>query len=377
MSSITQSGSARALDNTPPAAVGSFRAVDAPDDDGGKIQLSWTESASDVSITRSVEGAVGPVTSDMSRGVVGYRIYRETAEGFAPLGTVGPGVTGFVDTTAITGIRFTYVVSAFDQDNETVSEEESAMSIRNREEDVNGKLIQGLFGADKTVGFDDYFHFADHYGSSVEDTEWEPAFDLAAKQAVNIDGYNVFAENFGRQTASAAKVIPLQPGRNEQTRLDFFGGVPLPRVGEEFVLTLHLSDFGLLKGYGFQVEFDGEELEVVRAVAADNGLGEGILAHPQVLAVAEGKQAIVAYGDEVSEGTVAVELVFRALREFEDGWIRITEGPGQRRRLRRQPPGLAGPGADGDATRGLRARVQLPEPLQPGNHDQVRAATGV
>ena len=326
MSSITQSGSARALDNTPPAAVGSFRAVDAPDDDGGKIQLSWTESASDVSITRSVEGAVGPVTSDMSRGVVGYRIYRETAEGFAPLGTVGPGVTGFVDTTAITGIRFTYVVSAFDQDNETVSEEESAMSIRNREEDVNGKLIQGLFGADKTVGFDDYFHFADHYGSSVEDTEWEPAFDLAAKQAVNIDGYNVFAENFGRQTASAAKVIPLQPGRNEQTRLDFFGGVPLPRVGEEFVLTLHLSDFGLLKGYGFQVEFDGEELEVVRAVAADNGLGEGILAHPQVLAVAEGKQAIVAYGDEVSEGTVAVELVFRALREFEDGWIRITEG---------------------------------------------------
>ena len=326
MSSITQSGSARALDNTPPAAAGSFRAVDVPDDDGGQIQLSWTESTSDVSITRSVEGAVGPVTSDMSRGVVGYRIYRETAEGFALLGTVGPGVTGFVDTTAITGIRFTYVVSAFDQDNETVSEEESAMSIRNREEDVNGKLIQGLFGADKTVGFDDYFHFADHYGSSVEDTEWEPAFDLAAKQAVNIDGYNVFAENFGRQTASAAKVIPLEPGRNEQTRLDFIGGVPLPRVGEEFVLTLHLSDFGLLKGYGFQVEFDGEELEVVRAVAADNGLGEGTLANPQVLAVAEGKQAIVAYGDEVSEGTVAVELVFRALREFEDGWIRITEG---------------------------------------------------
>ncbi len=326
MSSITQSGSARALDNTPPAAAGSFRAVDVPDDDGGQIQLSWTESASDVSITRSVEGAVGPVTSDMSRGVVGYRIYREEAEGFALLGTVGPGVTGFVDTTAITGIRFTYVVSAFDQDNETVSEEEEAMSIRNREEDVNGKLIQGLFGADKTVGFDDYFHFADHYGSSVEDTEWEPAFDLAAKQAVDIDGYNVFAENFGRQTASAAKVIPLEPGRNEQTRLDFFGGVPLPRVGEEFVLTLHLSDFGLLKGYGFQVEFDGEELEVVRAVAADNGLGEGILANPQVLAVAEGKQAIVAYGDEVSEGTVAVELVFRALREFEDGWIRITEG---------------------------------------------------
>ena len=325
-SSITQSGSARAIDNTPPAAAGSFRAVDVPDDDGGQIQLSWTESTSDVSITRSVEGAVGPVTSDMSRGVVGYRIYREEAEGFALLGTVGPGVTGFVDTTAITGIRFTYVVSAFDQDNETVSEEEEAMSIRNREEDVNGKLIQGLFGADKTVGFDDYFHFADHYGSSVEDTEWEPAFDLAAKQAVDIDGYNVFAENFGRQTASAAKVIPLEPGRNEQTRLDFFGGVPLPRVGEEFVLTLHLSDFGLLKGYGFQVEFDGEELEVVRAVAADNGLGEGILANPQVLAVAEGKQAIVAYGDEVSEGTVAVELVFRALREFEDGWIRITEG---------------------------------------------------
>ena len=325
-SSVTLSGSARALDNTPPAAAGSFRAVDVPDDDGGQIQLSWTESTSDGSITRSVEGAVGPVTSDMSRGVVGYRIYRETDDGFAPLGTVGPGVTGFVDTTAITGIRFTYVVSAFDQDNETVSEEEEAMSIRNREEDVNGKLIQGLFGADQTVGFDDYFHFADHYGSTTTDPEWEPAFDLAARQAIDGAGLEVFAENFGRQTASAAKVVPLPPGRNEQTRLDFYGGVPLPRVGEEFVLTVHLSDFGLLKGYGFQLEFNAEELEVVRAAAADNGLGEGTLAMPQVLAVADGKRAIVAYGDDVSEGTLAVDIVFRALREFEGGFIKVSEG---------------------------------------------------
>ena len=136
----------------------------------------------------------------------------------------------------------------------------------------------------------------------------------------------VFAQNFGRQTASAAKVVPLQPGRNEQTRLDFYGGVPLPRVGEEFVLTVHLSDFGLLKGYGFQLEFNAEELEVVRAAAADNGLGEGTLAMPQVLAVADGKRAIVAYGDDVSEGTLAVDIVFRALREFEGGFIKVSEG---------------------------------------------------
>ena len=326
-SSVTRSGPVRAVDNIAPAAVPSLRAVDAPDDDGGRILLTWGESPSDQSVRRSVEGALGPVVSDMSRGVAGYRIYRKPAEGaFALIGTVGPGIIGFVDSTAANGERFTYTVAAFDEDNETGSEEQSAMAIRNREVAVNGQAIQGLFGADRSVGFDDYFHFADHYGSTAADAQWEPAFDLAAKQAVDVAGFNVFAENFGRQTASAAKVIPLRPGQNEQTRLDFYGDVPLPRVGEEFVLTVHVSDFGLLKGYGFQLEFDAEELEVVRAVAADNGLGEGTLAAPQVLAVEDGKRAIVAYGNAVSEGTVAVDIVFRALREFETGFIKVSEG---------------------------------------------------
>ena len=326
-SSVTRSGPVRAVDNIAPAAVPSLRAVDAPDDDGGRILLTWGESPSDQSVRRSVEGALGPVVSDMSRGVAGYRIYRKPAEGaFALIGTVGPGIIGFVDSTAANGERFTYTVAAFDEDNETGSEEQSAMAIRNREVAVNGQAIQGLFGADRSVGFDDYFHFADHYGSTAADAQWEPAFDLAAKQAVDVAGFNVFAENFGRQTASAAKVIPLRPGQNEQTRLDFYGGVPMPRVGEEFVLTMHLSDFGLLKGYGFQLEFDAEELEVVRAVATDNRLGEGTLAAPQVLAVEDGKRVIVAYGNAVSEGTVAVDIVFRALREFETGFIKVSEG---------------------------------------------------
>ena len=326
-SSVTRSGSVRAVDNVAPSAVREFRAVDAPDDDGGRILLTWEGSLSDSLVNRRVEGAIGPTVSDMSRGVAGYRIYRQPAEGaFALLDTVGGSATSFVDTTAINAERFTYTVAAFDEDNETHSPEESAMAIRNNEVDVNGQAITGLFGADRQVGFDDYFHFADHYGSTAADVEWEPAFDLASKQAVAEAGLNVFASNFGRQTAAAAKAPALRSGRNEQTRLDFFGDVPLPRVGEEFVLTLHLSDFTLLKGYGFQLEFNGEELEVVRAVTADNGLGEGPLALPQVLGAEDGKRAIVAYGDAVSEGTVAVDLVFRALREFETGFIRVTEG---------------------------------------------------
>ena len=326
-SSVTRSGSVRAVDNVAPSAVRSFRAVDAPDDDGGRILLTWEGSLSDSLVNRRVEGAIGPTVSDMSRGVAGYRIYRQPAEeAFALLDTVGRSATSFVDTTAVNGERFTYTVAAFDEDNETHSPEESAMAIRNNEVDVNGQAITGLFGADRQVGFDDYFHFADHYGSTAADVEWEPAFDLASKQAVGEAGLNVFAENFGRQTAAAAKAPALRSGRNEQTRLDFFGDVPLPRVGEEFVLTLHLSDFTLLKGYGFQLEFNGEELEVVRAVAVDNGLGEGPLALPQVLGAGDGKRAIVAHGDAVSEGTVAVDLVFRALQEFESGFIRVTEG---------------------------------------------------
>ncbi len=326
-SSVTRSGSVRAVDNVAPSAVRRFRAVDAPDDDGGRILLTWEGSLSDSLVNRRVEGAIGPTVSDMSRGVAGYRIYRQPADGaFALLDTVGRSATSYVDTTALNGERFTYTVAAFDEDNETTSEEQSAMAIRNREVDVTGKYVFGLFGADRTVGFDDFFHFADNYGFTATDAEWDPAFDLASNQSIGWESLAVFAQNFGRQTASTGKVIPLRAGRNEQTRLDFYGGVPMPKVGEEFVLTLHLSDFGLLKGYGFQLEFNGEELEVVRAVAADNGLGEGPLALPQVLGAADGKRAIVAYGDAVSEGTVAVDVVFRALREFETGFIRVTEG---------------------------------------------------
>ena len=377
-SSIRRSGSVRAVDNVAPSAVREFRAVDAPDDDGGRILLSWEGSLADTSVTRRVAGAIGPVVSDMSRGVAGYSIYRQPAEGvFALLDTVGRSATSFVDTTAVNGERFTYTVAAFDEDNESRSEERSAMAIRNNEEDVNGQAITGLFGADRQVGFDDYFHYADHYGSTAADVEWEPAFDLAAKQSVGSAGLNVFAENFGRQTASAAKVIPLRAGRNEQTRLDFYGGVPMPKVGEEFVLTLHLSDFGLLKGYGFQLEFDSEELEVVRAVAADNGFGEAPLATPQVLGAADGKRAIVAYGDAVSEGTVAVDVVFRALREFETGFIRVTEGQVRDGTFAVNALALPAPVGDGDAAGGVRSEVQLPEPLQPGDHDQIRASSGV
>ena len=328
-SSVSQSGSVRAVDNIAPTAVSDLTAVDVPDDDGGRIQLAWTASASDRQVSRQVAGAVGPVVSDQAPGVVGYRIYRKAAESeeqFVSLGMVAAGDTAFVDTTAANGERFTYTVAAFDEDNETASEERSAMAIRNVVTDANGQAIQGLFGADETVGFDDYFHLADHYGSNSADARWEPAFDLASKEAVDADGLTVFARNFGRSTGAVGKGSPPREGDNPETRLDFEGGVPMPRVGEEFVLTVQLSDFGLLKGYGFQLEFRAEELELVRAVTADNRLGEGPLAEPQVLAVEDGKRAIVAYGQPVSEGTVAVDLVLRALQEFETGFLQVTQG---------------------------------------------------
>ena len=328
-SSVSQSGSVRAVDNIAPTAVSDLNAVDVPDDDGGRIMLSWTASESDRQVSRRVAGAVGPVVSDRAPGVVGYRIYRKPAESeeeFASLGTVAAGETAFVDSTAANGERFTYTVAAFDEDNETASEEQSAMAIRNVVTDTNGRAIQGLFGSDEEVGFDDYFHFADHYGSNSADAQWEPAFDLASNEAVDADGLTVFAENFGRSTGAVGKGSPPREGDNPETRLDFEGGVPMPRVGEEFVLTVHLSDFGLLKGYGFQLEFRAEELELVRAVATDNSLGEGPLAAPQVLAVEDGKRAIVAYGHPVSEGTVAVDLVLRALQEFETGLLQVTQG---------------------------------------------------
>ena len=330
-SAITQTAEpVRAIDNIAPDAVPYVRAIDTPSDVGSSITLTWTKSPSDQLVPRSA-GAVGPVTSDMVAGVKGYNIYRKvgaTGE-YALIAKANSGETSFMDQTAFNGVRYTYQVTPYDDDNETTSElERTAMAIRNNVVDKNGKVVYGLFGMDSRVGFDDFFIFADNFGLSAADENFEPAFDLApsASPKIDFDDFFVFADNFGRGIEAAGKVVPMMAGLNADARLYLDAGAELPRVGEDVVIDVSVADFVELKAYGLNVQFDAEKLEFVKAVVENNLLGEGELAAPRVITKTDGEVAIAAYGDDVvSEGDLGLSLVFRTKTEIENTFVEVTE----------------------------------------------------
>ena len=205
----------RAIDDIAPEAVPALSALDAPNDEGSRIALTWTLSPSDLVLHGVVAGAIGPAAPQPVVGVHGYSIYRRAAgaDGFVLVGQAEAGVTSFVDETALNGVRYTYQVRPYDLDNEPVSDiEQTAMAVRNIAVDSEGRAIFGLFGADNRVGFDDFFILADLFGLTAGDEGFDPAFDLAPSAMIDFDDFFVFADNFGRSTAGAGKRVPMLAG---------------------------------------------------------------------------------------------------------------------------------------------------------------------
>jgi hypothetical protein len=322
----------RAIDNIAPLAVPYLRVIDTPGDAGSSITLTWTKSEDDRMLARSASNAIslGSV-SDMVAGVKGYNIYRKvgaTGE-YALVGKAASGSTSFVDQTAFNGVRYTYSVAPYDEDNVTESDvERTAMAIRNTVVDKNGKAIFGLFGADNQVGFDDFFIFADNFGLTAADESFEPAFDLAPSAGlprVDFDDFFVFADNFGRGIEAAGKVVPMQAGLNADARLYLEASAELPRVGEEVVIDVDLADYVQMKGFGLSVVYDAEVLEYVRTVTTNSLLGEGELATPRAITQTEGQVDIAAYGETVTEGVLGMSMVFRTKADIENTYIEVTD----------------------------------------------------
>ena len=318
ISAITMTEEAvRPIDNIPPLAVPSLSALDAPNDEGSRIEITWALSPSDRVLQDVVAGATGPTSVQPISGVHGYAIYRAMGEGeFEMVDHVKAGDTEFVDETALDGVRYTYQVRAFDVDNETASDTETAIAVRNN--------VPGLFGSDNSVGFDDFFLFADHFNLKAGDPGFDPAFDLDLNDVINQDDYDLFVRAFGNSTEAAGKRVPMLAGLNADARLYLAARTAMPSVGEDFVLDVSLADFTAVKGYGLQMQYDASKLEFVEA-RTEQPLGGSELAAPQVLADEAGVLTVAAYGDAVSEGEVALSLVFRPTTEIENTVIEITD----------------------------------------------------
>ncbi len=326
-SSITWTAEAvRATDDIAPLAVSALQVLDAPDDQGGRIALTWTLSPSDQVLQGVVAGALGPAPVEPVVGVHGYRIYRRAvgAETFSVVAEVEAGRSSFVDETAQHGVHYTYQVRTFDLDNETGSVEHTALAVRNRVADSQGQALLGLFGADARIGFDDFFVLADRFGLTAGDAGFDPAFDLAPNGTIDFDDFFVLADHFGRSVAAAGKPVPLRAGLNGDARLYLDAPAALPSVGEEFVVNVRLADFVAVKGYGLQVAYDADQLTFVEA-RTDQPLGGSAFATPQVLADQAGVLTVAAHGDVVSDGELMLRLVFRPTTEIEHTTLEITD----------------------------------------------------
>ncbi len=329
-SALTPSAEAvAAIDNIPPEPITNLRVMDTPGDAGASIDVVWTKSSSDRLVPRSASGAIGlEAVSDIVPGVVGYNVYRKLSGGeFTPVGMTDAGVTALSDVTALNGVRYTYQVSSFDLDNETVSDlERTAMAIRNNVVDKSGSPIYGLFGPDQSVGFDDFFIFADFFGLDAGSDDFDPAFDLSRNNKIDFDDFFVFADNFGRSVEVSGKAVPVLAGLNPEASLFLEAAAELPRVGEEMVVDVGLADFAELKAYGFTVNYDADRLEFVKVLGGAGILGETELAQPHIVAQGDGEISLAAYGQIVDKGELDLSLVFRPTMEIEDSRIYFSEG---------------------------------------------------
>ena len=328
LSERVRSEAVRAIDNIPPGAIPYMKVLDTPGDAGGSITVSWAKSPDDHMVTTSVGQAVGGQVYTTA-GVKGYKVYRKIGDAaYEVVGEAPGGSTSFEDEMVFNGIRYTYQVRPFDEDNigETILEK-TAMAIRNRVFDSNGKAVFGLFGADNQVGFDDFFILADQFGLTAEDETFEPAFDLSPNNKIDLNDFFTFADFFGREIEGVGKTLPgFLAGLNSDARFYLDTGLELPRVGEEMAIAVSLQDFAELKGYGLSVSYDPQLLSFVGTEVENSILGTGEFAEGHVVANKDGLVSLVAYGDVGTEGDLGLNLVFRSLREIEDSYIEILNG---------------------------------------------------
>ncbi|MBT4499025.1 MAG: hypothetical protein HOC74_14955 [Gemmatimonadetes bacterium] len=73
--------------------------------------------------------------------------------------------------------------------------------------DVDGAPILGWFTREgESVDFDDFFLFADHFGQSEGDAEYDSIFDIVATGTIDFDDFFRFADDFGKVVVNAADI---------------------------------------------------------------------------------------------------------------------------------------------------------------------------
>ena len=145
--------------------------------------------------------------------VTGYSVYRSVDNGlFERLADLPVAIDEYVDAPVSVEGTYRYKVLSKDSDNlseqiigsGTAADRRRTVVIGEPEvpRDVEGRPVRGLFNDDSVVDFDDFFLFADNFGTTFQQGVFDPLFDLDGNGSVNFDDFFIFADSFGREAVT-------------------------------------------------------------------------------------------------------------------------------------------------------------------------------
>ncbi|MEW6751835.1 MAG: PQQ-binding-like beta-propeller repeat protein [Candidatus Latescibacterota bacterium] len=187
-------------DERPPEPPGPIRLLDGE----AQVEVRWEPSPTEAEVQWVPAGGLVYRRALLT----GYRILRQHDDSlFVEVGAVDPGVGSFAEPRPAAPGTYRYKVLA--EDGENLSEAVILPgSAQDRERtlvvslgvpvDASGEPVLGLFGEDLVVDFEDFFLFADHFGTGSGDAGFEAPYDLDGSGLVDFDDFFIFVDYFGR-----------------------------------------------------------------------------------------------------------------------------------------------------------------------------------
>lgn len=227
-----------------------LRAVDRPHDAGGAVALAWL---------LSVDDGAGKGT------VLGYRIHRDLGPGtsLALLDSVPAGTAAYVDSTVADDRSYTYLVGAWDGEQEVFGGPERAFSAR------DAGALTGDFTSDGRVGVDDLARLADAVHTDSTQTVFEPLFDLKPDGAIDAQDGAVFAAAFGDGGAVA-------PGGGSNAGAEIVCAIQAAE-NDTWYADIMVNGALALSAYSARVVFLAETASLVSVTTAPPGGGVNFL----------------------------------------------------------------------------------------------------
>ncbi len=237
---------------------------------GFQVQLSYDPGAlSFVEFTPSDLMAAGlPLPREESESIIEINVAILGGQVAGDSGSLGLAtfevLDGFAESTLIE------IVSA------TFDEDVLSVGIGGGVVQIGGSASGGVgdtpdFDGDGKVGFSDFVQFANVFGKSFGDPEYDAKFDLNGDGNIGFPDFVTFASAFGQPAKRAlTKPLGLRSDFNKEARVQVTS-----RPGEEaneIVVALGLVNAEQVSGYSFLVDYDASALTLLDARTVGSSL---------------------------------------------------------------------------------------------------------